>query len=123
METTANDSNQLEDRDARLRELVVARFGTRTHLQPKELAELVGLKTPRSINDAINSGALLATRWPNCDRLRSIELDDFLDFMRSNQLDCAKPPALRRNVREQRAFVRVSRAGRAPAVGPGVRSL
>jgi hypothetical protein len=124
METTSNDTNQLDARESRLLALVVERFGSRTHLQPKEIAELVGLKTKRPINDAITSGALVATRWPGCDRLRFVELDDFLSFMRSNQIDRPKPRTARRaGVREQRALARVGREGRALASATGARSL
>jgi hypothetical protein len=123
METTGDDSKQLEERDARLREQVVTRFGTRSHLQPKELVELLGMKTARRINAAITSGALLASSLPGCDRLRFVELDDFLAFMRSNQLNGPKPPTRRSIPRGQRAVGRGARAGRAPAAGPGVRSL
>jgi hypothetical protein len=85
--TTATDGNPQDERQPYLADSMVARFGSRTHLQPKELADLLGLKTSRPINRAISSGALPATVLPGCERLRFVEIDDFLIFMRANQLD------------------------------------
>lgn len=87
MDTATNNSEGTDDGERRLLAEILARFGPRTHLQPMEIAELIGLKTCRPINRVIASGALPATVLPGCDRLRFVEIDDFLVFMRDNKLD------------------------------------
>jgi hypothetical protein len=129
MDTTENDSNQPSDeqrQQTRLVEEILAHFGTRTHLQPKEIAALMGLKTRRPINDAITSGALPATTLPGCDRLRFVELDDFLTFMRTHQPYGVNPQPVHRSTssRERAALARVAREGsRSVRTHNGARSL
>ena len=127
---TTNDTNRPssdeQEKQTGLVEDMLTRFGTRTHLQPKEIAELMGLKTRRPINDAITSGALPATTLPGCDRLRFVELDDFLTFMRTNQPYGVKSQPVRRSAssRERAALARVAREGsRSVRTHNGARSL
>jgi hypothetical protein len=83
MDATANNGNQPDPTRQRLAQ-IVARFGPRTHLQPKEIAELIGLKTARPVNAWIKSGALLAKIAPGCDRLRFVDVVDYLAFMHAD---------------------------------------
>jgi hypothetical protein len=135
---TTNDTNQPssdeqeQERQTGLVKDMLVRFGPRTHLQPKEIAKLMGLKTRRPINDAITSGALPATILPGCDRLRFVALDDFLTFMRTHQPYGVKPQPVvdgaedRRSAssRERAALARVAREGsRKARTHNGARSL
>jgi hypothetical protein len=92
---------------------ILARFGPRTHLQPKEIVKLIGLRDPGTVNGWIRSGALLASSPPGCDRLRFVELDEFLRFMRDNQRPSVVTPRMapRTSARETQVMARVLREG------------
>ena len=107
------DGEDEENLDSGMLGQILARFGPRTHLQPKEIVKLIGLRDPGTVNGWIRSGALLASSPPDCDRLRFVELGDFLRFMRDNQRPSVVTPrpAPRTSAREKQVMARVLREG------------
>jgi hypothetical protein len=64
------------------REQIAARFGPRTHLQLKECAELLGLKTTDALNKTIVAGTLEATLvFGHCPRLRWVAVPELVRFL------------------------------------------
>lgn len=72
-------------------EQVAARFGPRTHLQLKECAEMIGLKTTGPFNEVIAAGTLEArSLFGHYPRLRWVTVPEFARFL------CAAEPLVER---------------------------
>ena len=97
---------------------IAARFGPRTHLQLKECAELLGLKTPGALNRAITAEVLEATAlFGHCPRLRWVTPPEFARFL------CAAEPLAKNRTTASPAGPLGARERLAIAAVPGGRRM